>query len=257
MKKLLLLFLILGIGLNSNAQDKPSIHLSVDVLGGGGILGTQENRWDIRQTFNSYSYYETEYLTSNSFLSYISLKPEFRFSKKLSFYTGLRYTDMTNSFSNMNSRSGFFYVRFAQYSSDETHFYRVKSIEESAGYLSIPLEVKYSPIHWRGFSLYGRLGTDFGLLIYSKRSAELFQPEMQQHEADVLNVVPFIPNNFLSTAYAGIGLGYEFKNRVSVNADLPIIKGILTKNHSSIFQASSLSGVQVSLSIPLSKNDNQ
>ena len=257
MKKLLLLFLVLGIGLGSSAQKRPSIHLSVDVLGGGGISGTQENRWDIRQTFNSYSYYNREYLTSNSFLSYISLKPEFRFSEGLSLYTGLRYIDMENSFSNLSNRNGFFYVRLNQNSEDETHIYRVKSIDESVGYLSIPLEVKYAPFHWRRFSIYGRLGTDFGLLIYSKRSAEMFQPDMQRYEADVLNAVPFTPNKFLATVYTGIGLGYEFRNRVTVNADLPMMKNILTNNHSSIFQASSLSGVQVSLSIPLSQETKE
>ncbi|HPW65576.1 MAG TPA: hypothetical protein PLY32_03455 [Salinivirgaceae bacterium] len=50
---------------------------------------------------------------------------------------------MKNSFSS-NGRSGFFYVRSNQNTAYETNPYRVKTIEETAGYLSIPVEVKYA-----------------------------------------------------------------------------------------------------------------
>lgn len=253
MKKLLLSTLFLGIMLGVNAQKKFSLHFTIDALSGGVISGIQEDKWDIRQTFSSYSYHDRDYLTSNSFLYYLSLKPEFRFSEKLSVYTGLRYTEMGSDYSNINNRSGFFYVRSAQSEVGETNLYRIKSIEELNRFLSVPIEIKYTPLHWRRFRFYGKLGSDFGLLINSKRSAEFFQSEMQKYEADVLNTVPFSPNKFLATVYGAIGLGYEFNNRMTVNMDLPMSKNVLTKNHSSIFQTNSITGVQLSLSIPLSK----
>jgi len=250
MKKILLLFWILGIGLSSYAQKKCSIHLSVDGLGRGAISGTKEILWDIRQTFNSYSHYENDYLKSKSYMRYLSVKPEFKFSEKLSFYTGLRYTYMKNIFSG-EDENGFFYVRSNQNTANETNLFRLKNIEELAGYLSVPIEVKYAPIHLHGFNFYGRLGLDFGVIIHSKRSAELFQAEMQQYEADVLNIVPFSPNKFLATMYAGIGMGYTFSNGMVLSADIPTVKNILTKKHSSIVKVNFLTGIQLSLSIPL------
>lgn len=256
MKKILLSFLVLSVGVSSYAQRNCSIHLSVDGLGVGAIDGTKENLWDIRQTFDSHSSYESDYLTSKSLIKYLSIKPEFRFSDKLSLYTGLQYTYMRNCFLG-EYENGFFYVRSNQNAEYETNLFRLKNIEETAGYLSIPIEVKYTPLRFQGFNFYGRLGLDFGVNVHSKRSAKFFQAEMQQYEADVLNIVPFSPNKLLVTTYVGIGMGYKFTNGVALSADMPTVKRILTEKHSSIIKVDFLTGIQLSLSIPLINKESK
>lgn len=265
MKKIVLLLLILGASLSSNAQNKVELFLNVDV-GGGNVLGDVKNSWPIRQDGNAYyGYYSnysyiTERISASAFQRYFSVKPEFRFSERFSLYTGLRLTEFRSSFGSVGSDEHYFFLRPNDDDMQTTEFFRLKSLRESNFYLSIPLEARITivrPQVWGGFRVYAKVGADVGILLGSKAKIDFLEHEMQQYEKEVIKQVNVSPNKLLSNFYFGMGLGYEISNGWALNLDIPQFSRLLTENNSTLVNTNSFSGVQFTVTAPLNFSKKQ
>ncbi|MPM41056.1 hypothetical protein SDC9_87705 [bioreactor metagenome] len=92
---------------------------------------------------------------------------------------------------------------------------------------------------------------EIGLSIFSKRNVNFVSTTMQSHEHEVLNSVEQ-PNKLYSTLYGALGGQLTIGNGIQFNVEGIIPSQILTKNHNSIIEPDTFSGVQLSVQFPLS-----
>lgn len=259
MKKTLLFLFMLGAALSTGAQSNVKLLLNVDV-GGGNLLGDINDSWLIRQDVDSYYNYYNDYsyapqrVLSSAYLRYFSVKPEFRFSDRISLYTGLRFAEVNSSFSGLGREDAYFFLKLNGADVGSTELFRIKSISEKNAYLSIPLEARFTlvrPSQWRGFRVYAKIGGDIGVLLNSNKKIDFLLESMKEYEDYVIDQVGLSSNKLLSSIYLGFGIGYEMRSGWAFNLDIPAYSHFLTKNNSTLTAADVLAVVQFSLAMPL------
>lgn len=258
MKKLIWILIFGTVVSGGYAQKKNNFKIGVE-FGQGSVEGDYKDKWNIRQDVDAYLYdhgmFGSRAAYAQSDFLYFGIKPQISlWNNRVNLYSGLRFTIYDG---NLGDKSGknFFYFRTAN--PDAVEFYKISLIKEKTGYLSIPLEMSYNIFHSSiltpnmTVSVYGKAGAEIGLSILSKRNVNFVSATMQSHENEVLSSVEKT-DNFYSTFYGAIGGQLTVGNGMQFNVEGIIPSQILTKNHSSIIEPDTFSGIQLSVQFPLS-----
>jgi hypothetical protein len=126
----------------------------------------------IRGEVDPYAYdYEASTLRGLLSNTYIGIKTEKRVLRnKLGLMAGLRYSRVVSSIGKetyWSDTPDFFYMMFRQ-SGTTAEYLKVKEINQIAGYLGIPMEVRIYPYRPRTFNVYYKIGTSLNFRIHSK-----------------------------------------------------------------------------------------
>jgi len=258
MKKLIWMLIFGAVILGAHAQKTSNFKIGVE-FGQGSVEGDYSNKWNIRQDAGA-SLYDHGLLSSRvtyaqSDFFYFGIKPQVSlWNNRVNLYSGLRFTMFNSNLGDKNSNN-FFYFRTTN--PDAVEFYKISLIKEKTGYLSLPLEISYNIFHRNiltpntTFSFYGKAGAEIGLSILNKRNVDFVSATMQSHENEVLGSVEK-PNKLYGTFYGALGGQLTIENGMQFNVEGIIPSQILTKNHSSIIEPDTFSGVQLSVQFPLS-----
>lgn len=244
---LVFLFLITTI----HAQNSPRFLLGFE-FGEASVKGELNDEWSVRQDINPYSdYYNYSSGVSNvSSITYFGIKPEVTsYSGRLSLSSGLRFSQLNSSLS--GGINGEYY--FLRYKSDQTssEYARVSSLSEKVNYLSVPLEFRFVPVQISNFGFYGKIGTEIGLKLSSKKSIEFTSETMKPYQEEVLNTNPVKANSLYSTLYGAIGVRWESLRGTNVNMELLLPSKFLTENNLTLITPTLFSGFQFSVQFPL------
>jgi len=176
----------------SHAQEESRIRL-VGLEAGADILLVEVLRYDnIRAEATWYSYEDKNVIGFGSKF-YGGLKAEFRSrNTKFGFSGGLRYTKLLtsmkkgNDYSYPGGTSDFFYFMVAQ-TDNSLEYLKIKEINESSDYLGIPLSISYAPFGEHLFTVYFKAGLEFNYRLSTTTTVEFVNPEMKQHNDDVVD----------------------------------------------------------------------
>lgn len=255
MSSVIFVFLLTTIQVQGQKVALPKFSVGVDV-GTGTFVGEVDKQWYIRQDIGA-SYYGDYYHQNSIYgdMSYfhVGIKSEYALNDKCSVLAGLKYKRIYSDIQH-DGRRNFFYLRYVQDESD-LEFFRVRSIKEYNHYLSMPLEVKYVPLHISGwFAFYGKLGVDLGMLIQSEKGINFKSESMYSYEDEVLEkMIKHDANSFFSSYYAAIGFSFFPTHKVTCSVDVFLPAGLFTSHQSSLIDPFSYGGVQCFIQIPLSK----
>lgn len=237
------------------AQKKHTFRVGME-FGGGFLEGSLDDRWDIRQDVSPYNYgYNSgDYQSGRSFdgmnFTYVGIKPQVSLmNERINIFSGVRFTMFNGrTDGSYNNRGRYFYLRTPN--PDAIEFYRVSSIRERVGYLSVPLEISYRifRIQRVGFSV--KAGTEMGLKMYDKQGVDFESSKMQPYEKEILENAGVKLNSLYATFYGAMGCQYVAKNGIQYNAEFLIPSSILTKNNNSIIDPDIFSGFQLSVQFP-------
>ena len=258
MKKLIWMSIFSVVISGAYAQKTSNFKIGVE-FGQGSVEGDYSDKWNIRQDLITSLYdhglFSSRAAYAQSDFFYWGIKPQVSlWNDRVNLYSGLRFTMFD---SNLGDRNGtnFFYLRTTN--PDAVEFYKIFLIKEETAYLSVPLEMSYTIFHSNiltpniTVSFYGKAGMEIGLSIFSKRNVNFVSTTMQSHEHEVLNSVEQ-PNKLYSTLYGALGGQLTIGNGIQFNVEGIIPSQILTKNHNSIIEPNTFSGVQLSVQFPLS-----
>lgn len=175
-----------------------------------------------------------------------------RFKSGLS--AGLRFTGFNTEISGYtSSNSEFFYLRYS-IEDNNTKFARIKLMEESNYYLTVPIEVKVVPLTYRNLSLYAKAGVEFSLLRFGSGADITFQDEiMDQNKESVLTSITGESNKFYSTFNSAIGVivGHDEGPKLLFEVFLPSL--FLTENNYKFIDTEYYSGMKLSLAFPINR----
>ena len=209
-------------------------------------------KWPVRRDV-SYSYYGSSTLLHSTVETfYFGIKPEFAFEKgKYSLATGLRYRAMEGQVYNTSYNSSYFYLRYDNAGTD-TKYARIKGMNESYHLLGVPVEFKWTPIHFWRIGLYLKAGCEFSFKLSSKVEIDFVNESMKDYEQEILDFVGTKTNSFYSLAYGGFGAIYATPKGLGMALDV-LLPVVLTNNNLALMSHGSGNTVQLSFQIPLTK----
>lgn len=251
MKKLLLLLLLCSF-LSVEAQQSSRFRIGIE-YGTFEMAGEIDDRWEFRQIKSRYpaheSYSGSENAIGEGEAHYAGLKSELSmWNDRLTLASGLRYTHINERIS--PSRSSQLYLFHP--SKQGVELFRIYGMNESLGYVSIPLEADIllwgRLSNWQG---YVKGGIQAGMKVHGNTGLDFVSKEMEKYEDEILSAAGKTPSDFFSNAYASIGLRLIFENgiRLSIEGVFPPV--FLTKNNFSLFTSQSFGGVQFMISTPV------
>ena len=248
-----------------SSQDRPGrplqnwlrlLHLETGYMYPGGTI---KESIAIRQNISSYYVNQASegYISSTTSGLILGLRWEyFNPGLKAGISTGLRYTSYRSEISGFTSgNADFYYLRYSMIDSD-TKFARVKSLTEVNNFISIPLEIRYIPIHHKGFALFAKAGVEFGgLNLYKNTDIDFQNDAMEANQEAILAGIGEATNRFYSTLYAstGIKIGHEGKTNLILEVFLPSL--FLTRNNFVLTEVEYFEGFKLSLQMPVKKHD--
>jgi hypothetical protein len=212
----------------------------------------------IRQNISDY--YVNQYSNGSIFSQtdgfVFGIKYEYFFPKfKSGISSGLRFTSFNTDISGYtSSSSNFFYLRYSMQDSD-TKFARVKSLTEFNYLLSVPLEVRVIPFHYKNLSFYATAGIEYSIASLNKGTDIKFQIDaMNEYKDEILSGVSGPTNKNYSTFYSSIGikLGQEGKPNYMFEVLLPSV--FLTSNNFALVNVNFYGGFKLAIQFPVNKN---
>lgn len=262
---IILIYLILLSCLKLSSQDRKDkplhnwtrfLHLETGIIYPNGAI---KESIAIRQNISSYYVNQSSggYISSATSGLIAGLRWEyFNPALKAGISTGLRYTGFNSEISGFtSSNADFFYLRYSMMNSD-TKFARVKSITETCNFISIPLEIRYIPIFYKGLALFAKAGIEFSGINLKKGTDIVFQDKAMEVNQDIILAGLGEANNtFYSALYGSIGLklGRDGKPNYMFEVFLPSL--FLTKNNFILSEVDYFEGFKVSVQFPFTKHN--
>jgi hypothetical protein len=165
---------------------------------------------------------------------------------RFGFSTGLRFTQVNSSITK-NSAPHYFYFLLRQ-TGTTTEYLRIRKLNQTSGYLSIPFEVRFFPYDQKMFRLFIVLGCDINYRLMTKTEADFTDPAMSIYQSDV-SKISGDPSVFHSSFYARAGflLGKN-KPRIGIGVTAPVI---ITDNSSSLVYPTVGGGFFLQVQFPL------
>lgn len=214
------------------------------------------DQWQIRRTVGS-SYYDYGYshgggLTSVMSMARFAIKPRFQLMKGfVSISSGVRFTRInSNLIKGEEDDNDFFFLLYNQ-AGDDTEYLKVKEINQDNDYLTIPLEVSFMPFRYEYMNFYVKLGVESGFLLDSSTDIRFLNAAMEPNQQSVFDKVGVTPNSRFTNLYSTIGCQLGGPNRVKYHLEVYLPSEILSTGNSSLITPGSVSGVQLSIEIPL------
>lgn len=236
-----------------DAQKKTdNFMLSVN-YGYRGMSPELNEAWPIRQDVGFYTSDGYTYLNVTSQLNYITIAPEFFFfDKKISLSPGFRLISLDSGAQKENYQDGgYFYLKIKSEGTN-TEYARVRSISESTTFLAVPVDVKYIPFSFEFLSIYVKLSAELGYSVGSSTDIEFRKPEMDMYETPVLDGLNLKRNPFFSSVSAAIGMTLKPDENLYCSMDVFLPSFYMTDQNSRLAHLINISGVQLSVAIPLS-----
>ena len=257
MKKPCVLIIFVILFSTISAQNKRTFRIGMEF--GNGLLDAEvSDKLYIRQDFNSNDYgynYNGRRTALEAGYSYVGIKPQASFfNDRLNVYSGLRLMMLSSKIGNKNGRD-VFYLRGNN--PDAIEFYKISSLVEKNGYLTVPLEVSCnifrSNIFSDGVYLSGffKIGGDAGVKIYEKRNIRFRSAEMQIYEQEVLGMIDSEVNRFYATLYSAMGVQLTVSGGVQFSIEGVIPSSVRSKNNLVLVAPDNFSGFQLSVQVPL------
>lgn len=236
------------------AQQSPGFRLGVE-YGTSQMAGEIDSRWEFRQTGNRYSDYESYYgnenVTGEGVLHYAGLKSELSmWQDRLTLASGLRYTHVNERISPAGNASQLYLYHP---SGQGIELFRIYRMNESLGYISIPLEADILLLGYlSNWQVYVKGGIQAGLKVHGNTRLDFVSKEMEKYEDEILaSVGKEEPSNFFSNVYGSIGLRLILKNGIRLSIEAVSSQVFLTKNNFSLLSSQSLPGVQFMITTPV------
>lgn len=252
MKYILLLFLNC-LFLTAKAQQFSGFHIGIE-YGTSQMTGEIDERWEFRQTIDSYANYEgydgSESAIGEGAIHYAGLKTTYSiWNDRLTFASGLRYVNIHERiFPGGSSPHLYLY----QPSNEGIEFFRLYGIEESLGYGTIPFEVDLLLLgYMSNWQVYVKGGIQVGMKLHEKNELDFVSQEMREYENSILSNMNVAQNNFFSNANGSIGLRLILRNGTRLAIEGTSSSIFLTNNNLSLLTSQSLPGVHFMLTVPI------
>lgn len=221
--------------------------------------GTIKESIAVRQNISSYfvNQYSTGYVSAATSGFTMGARFEYYYTKfRIGISTGLRYTGFNTEISGYtSSNADFFYLRYSTLNTD-TKFARVKALTEDIKFISIPVELMYTPIQYKGISLFIKGGAEFSVINLQQNVNINFQDNaMELNEDLILSSISKPSNKFRSTLYASLGVCLGKQGKVNYMFEVFLPSPYLTKNNFSFTEVDAFDGFKLSVKVPI-KNRN-
>lgn len=254
----------LGIGLIScialypqDLSDNPQKWASFIHLESGFVYPTTRIKESIaiRQNISSYFVNQSTKgeISSNTSGFLLGLRLEyFNVKLKTGISTGLKYSGYQSEISGYSSSNAdFFYLRYSMLDSD-TKFARIKSLNETNKFLSIPLEFRYVPINVKGFGLFVKAGADFCILKLENNTDINFQDKsMEVNEGEILDNIGTSGKTSFSSIYGSVGMKFGYENKPNYTFEVLLPSKFLTSNNFTLFDVDNFYGFKFSVQFPV------
>ena len=228
------------------------IHVEAGYIFPGGVI---KESVAIRQNLSYYyvNQYSEGYIYSLTSGLVLALRYEYFLpGLRSGISTGLRFTGFSTDISGYTSGSSdFFYLRYSMQNND-TRFARVKSLTESNYFISIPLEVRVIPFHYKNLSLYAKAGIEHSILRLRKGADVEFQnDDMDVHKDVVLGNIAATTNKNYSTFYSAIGIKLGKNNKPNYMFEVLLPSIFLTDNNFSLIDVNYFAGFNLVVQFPV------
>lgn len=263
MKHSLLLLLLSCAFLSIEAQQPPSIRIEAE-YGFSNLSGKINDHWEFRHPPLNYSdygyYYENEHAVGEGTLLYGGARATLSAWKdRVTIASGLRYTNIQQRIlPSGNTPYLYLYPGNTQYLHPEQSairgidIFRLNGMEESLGYVSIPLEVDIILLgYYSNWQVYAKAGLQAGAKIHGTTRIDFVSPSMQEYENEVIAATNESPGTFFSTAYGGLGLRLILQNGTRISAEMISSHLFLSKPNFSFLSPETFPGIQFMVSFPI------
>ncbi len=253
MKHWLLLLLFLSASfLSLEAQHPTAIRVGVE-YGFMNLSGKMSGHWEFRHPPQGYfnpDYQGDEYATGEGRMHYTGLKVELpTWKSRVTLATGLRYTNVSQQVLPFSNMSHLYLYHPAGRGID---IYRLDEMNESIGYMSIPLEADIILLgYYSNWQVYLKGGVQAGVKVHGKSRIHFTSPSMQTYEEDVLAGTAKRPSTFYSNLYGSLGSRWTLTNGVRLAAEMVIPYLFLSKPNWSFLSSDTLPGIQFTVAVPL------
>ncbi len=254
----LLLPLLLSFFLSVEAQQSSGLRIGIE-FGTFEMSGKIDDRWEFRhmKSHNSFSesYYGSENVTGMGEMRYAALKSELSiWGNRITLASGLKYTHVDEQISPVTDSRLYLYHPSTQ----GIELFRIRGMNESLGYLSVPLEADI--LLWGRLSnwqTYVKGGIEVGTKIHGKTSLDFVSKEMDKYEKEILLAAGKAPSNLFVNAYGSIGLRLILNNGIRLAGEVSFPGSVLSKNNFSLLSTKSYSGVRFMISTPINLFSNK
>lgn len=254
--KLYIVLLIAIISSSAYGQEEKKKQIFYIDTGMDFISAEPPEKEYIRASVNQYFFdYPSTSLRALLYKNYIGVKYETRILKnKLGILSGLRYTRMESSLGKetyWSDRSDFFYLLFSE-DRTKTEYMKVKEINQVAGYIGIPLELKIYPYikeRRTNIYVYYKIGSDFNFRIHS-RTGTIFSNEAMEQYEDAVGRIVEKPWSFYSSFHVGIGFRIGKQDKRGANIEFLLPAAIWARNSHGLVNPEAGAGIQVNLRLP-------
>lgn len=222
------------------AQDTVQFYMGVE-YGRSQLKGNIDQRWIFSET-------DKRITTDGSVhgdgqIYYWGLRSEFSMWRdRLTISSALRYIRVND---------GFFKLTYLyQPAIQEVDFIHIYKMDESLGYIGVPLEVEMALLsHFRDYQVYIKGGIQAGLKIHGNRRIGSYDDDIIKYEDKIFTMAGKAPSNFLSTIYGAIGFRIG-ADGFSISAELVSPHFFLSKNNFSILTPQTYPGLHCTVSLP-------
>ncbi len=203
----------------------------------------------IRESASDYDYYGDYAGSTNSLYNvfYAGFKQEFPVISRLSFSTGVRFTQVGSS---IKPESGSYMYLFLSSEGTTTNFAKARKISQNSQYLGVPLEFRWYLPSYHFVRSYVKLGATVNYRIATSTRVTFTDEMMNQYDGDIESQVKK-PDSFYSMGYASVGLrvGKQYGPSINFEAVMPAFE--ITTNSSSLTTPITGFGVQVTFQFPM------
>ncbi|RNC65200.1 hypothetical protein D7D25_08540 [Proteiniphilum sp. X52] len=239
--------------MSAKAQRDSQFHIGLE-SGGFALEGKIDDRWDFRQPTDyqpAYRYYHgSEKAYGEGTLFYVGIKPQLAlWNDRITLASGVRYIHVQER---ITSGSKTYPLFLYSTSREGIDLFRVNGIDESLGYLTIPMEVNLAVIGNRHvWHIYVKGGVQAGMKIHGKTEIDFVSDKLDKYNDEVLAGIGKAPASFFSDVYTSIGVRFILRNAMRLSLDFPAFHSILSKGNFSLLNSQTFPGMQVTISTPV------
>lgn len=259
MKNYLLLLLILCSCLSLKAKEPSKLRIGLEV-GGSDIMGKVNDRWDFRKPWSRYPdygsyYYGSANATGEGSMFYTRLKTELPLLKNwVTISSGLRYTRFNERIFTYDDSPLYLFHPSPQ----GIELFRVNELNESLGYVTVPLETDIALFgKIRRWHVFVKGGIQAGVKIHGKTRLDFASREMDKYESEILNAAGNTPSNFISSIYGSVGFRFIFDSQIRITLENTFPHLFLTKHNLSLISPEETVGLQASITFPFNFFSNK
>lgn len=246
------IFFISGLRLFSQEAENKKFAKFIGIETGYVLYGSEFSQPDLIRKQDQYSYPSDIY--NNTIMNnwYIGAKTEFRSKDyNIGVLTGLRFSSLYSASGNKNSEENndFYYFLFRE-EDTSIEYLRLQGISHRAGYVGIPLEIRYFIINTESVGLFCKASVELHYLLNSTSNVHFLLDDMEKYEDEVISNFEK-SNDMFSAFYLSGGLKLGKIDEINFNLEAVLPSFIITGNNSIINNPFPGGGFQFNIQIPL------